>query len=390
MSTTLRGSLVLIVVAGALSAQSFDELSTVRNPQQAYSSLFQVKAGVIGAHASSTDKAVGLDDHLGWDGSLYYHTDTFSGSTGVLDAYAGRDGAYIGARNAHVAGKETMTRLELKARYFAFYREGAYRQHNFVPTGRYEGRDYEAYLGFGRMAAQDLFVEVGPFYRRNSFSSNDDTEPSFTIPDDFNAYGARIFLEHNTVQMDRQAGVPRQGFVLTLVGEQEWNDSAKLWGADTGAGPSFEMPSAVRRAHGRMEWYVPQSDATTWQIFVDGSLSSRRDRVYNYDAQRPQGSLWLDGQLRLRWQLGDHASLAPFFNLQYVHIESESGAGTDTKTFIGAGAEGWLHFSDTVSLNAWYSYLDNESRPPVSSSRDLHGQHMFFAGMVLRFGAMRR
>ena len=49
-----------------------------------------------------------------------------------------------------------------------------------------------------------------------------------------------------------------------------------------------------------------------------------------------------------------------------------------------------LHFSETVSMNAWYSYLDNESRPPVGIANDVHGQNMFFVGFVLRIGATHR
>ena len=58
--------------------------------------------------------------------------------------------------------------------------------------------------------------------------------------------------------------------------------------------------------------------------------------------------------------------------------------------FFGGGAEMWLNFSDALSLNAWYSYLNNESRPPVSTTEDVYGEHMFFVGMVLRFTGVRR
>ena len=47
----------------------------------------------------------------------------------------------------------------------------------------------------------------------------------FRLPEDYAAYGARLYLEQNTVQLDRRRGMPRDGFVLTLIGEREWNDS---------------------------------------------------------------------------------------------------------------------------------------------------------------------
>jgi len=83
-------------------------------------------------------------------------------------------------------------------------------------------------------------------------------------------------------------------------------------------------------------------------------------------------------------------SFTPFVHAQYLRILDETGQNADSKLFFGGGLETWLHFSEAVSVNAWYSFLDNESRPSVSINEDLHGQHMFFAGLVLRFGGKRR
>jgi hypothetical protein len=380
-----RAVLAAVVVAGLLHAQSFDDLTTVRNPKLAWSQVFQVKAGVLGAIAGTEDEAAGLQDDIGWDGHVWYHADG-GGQGGDLDAYAGRDGLYFGMKNGNDPNA-TATKLELKARMWPFYREGAYRGDAFVPIGLYEGRDYEAYLGFGREVQSGLFVELGPFYRRQSFDRNKLTDPGYTIPDDFNAYGGRLFLEQSTVQFDRRSGLATDGFVATVIGEREWNDSDTEFGS---AGLETELPSAVWRARARLEWYIAQSDETCWEVFGNASYTDVQDRVYNYDAQRPQGHLWADAQLRFRMRASDSITVTPFAHVQYQQLREEDGAGSDKKAFFGGGIDAWLHVADNISFNAWYSFLDNESRPSVSISEDAHGEHMFFVGVVFQFGAKRR
>ena len=250
-----------------------------------------------------------------------------------------------------------------------------------------EGTDYEAYLGFGREAAQDLFVEFGPYYRRNQFNANDQTAPTFTVPDDYAAYGIRIFLEHNTVQVDRRTGMARDGFILTVALEREWNNSDAGFGTAVWTSP---LPSAVFRGRGRMEWYIPSGTESAFEIFVTGAMADETDRIVNYDATRPQGHIYGDLQLRYRLPLGDWMSVSPFGHLQYVQAVAENGSGGDDEFFLGGGAEAFVHLGENVSLNAWYSYLDNESRPSVSIQKDIHGEHMFYAGMILRLGGSRR
>jgi hypothetical protein len=119
-------------------------------------------------------------------------------------------------------------------------------------------------------------------------------------------------------------------------------------------------------------------------------MADETDRIVNYDATRPQGDIYGDAQLRYRFALGDWMSVSPFVQGQYVQAVGEDGAGGGDEFFYGGGAEAFLHFSDIISLNAWYSYLNNESRPSVSIQDDIHGEHMFYAGMILRFGGSRR
>ncbi len=382
------GPALLALFAGSLGAQTFDDLNLVRDRPLPFASLIQVKAGVIGAQPDTSDPAAGLESELGWDGHLYFRDDDFGGGPGRAEAYAGRDGALASLQNGNLVGGETYSRLELKARYFPFWREGYYRGRNFVPVGRYEGRDYEAYLGFGKPAGDGLLLELGGFFRRNTFDRSDDTAATFLIPDDHSAYGARLFAEHKTLNLDRRRGVPRDGFLLTAMAEREWNRSERVFGEV----PLFtsELPSAFWRGRGHLEWFFPGSDDITWVVVADGQLTASEDRIYNYEAQKPQGHQWADAQFRMRWFLGERFVVTPFVAGQYVRLLDQTRVTSDKKFFFGGGVEADFLISEAVSINAWYSYLNNESRPPVLHDEDVHGEHMFFLGAVLRFGGRRR
>lgn len=340
----------------------------------------------MGCMAEEKDPTRGLDDEIAFDGSVLYHDEALAGRDGGLDVYGGRDGFLLGFREGDARGNDTVSRLQITSRIWPFYREGYYDDGRFVPTGRYEGTDYEAYLGFGREAAQDLFVEMGPYYRRNQFESNEQTEPTYTVPGDYAAYGIRIFLEQNTVQIDRRTGMARDGYILTVLLEREWNDSD----AEFGGLWTSSLPSAVFRGRGRMEWYIPSGSESAFEIFASGAMADETDRIVNYDASRPQGHIYGDLQVRYRLPIGDWLSIAPFGHMQYAQAVAEDGSGGGDEFFFGGGAEAFVHLGDMVSLNAWYSYLDNESRPSVSIQEDIHGEHMFYAGMVVRLGGSRR
>jgi hypothetical protein len=378
---------VVLAASPVLRAQTYEDLTFVRNRTQPYASLLQFKAGMIGAVAKEEDPATGLEDGLGLDGHVFYHSESVGGRAGQLDLYGGRDGLLASLRDGKVVGNETTSRLDLGARLWSFYRDGSYQDDAFVPVGLYEGRDFNAYLGFGREVTQGLFLEFGPFYKRNTFSRNERTSPQYSVPDDYDAYGGRLYIEQNTVQLDRRSGLARDGFLLTVGGEREWNGSDSVIGPD-----SFrvELPSAVWRAKGKLEWYIAQTDSSAWEVFADASLTDEQDRVYNAESWHPHGNLWVDAQLRFRLSLGESVIVTPFAQGQYVKIQDVDLSGSEKKTFFGGGVEAWLHMSDTISLQAWYSYLDNESRPSITIDEDTHGQHMFFAGMVVRFGGARR
>jgi hypothetical protein len=231
-----------------------------------------------------------------------------------------------------------------------FIADGYYTRDGFVGEGLYEGSDYEAYAGFGRVAQGALFVELGPFYRWNRFERTGLTRPDFQVPDDYEAYGGRIYIEQANVQMDRRLGMPQEGFVLTLAGEREWNNSDGQIGR---TGFASSLPNAVWRARGRLEWYVPSSDATTWEIFATGGWQDELDRVRNTEGQKPLGYIWADAQIRLRVQLGDSFTVTPYVHGQFSKVDSQEPSAKGDEFFFGGGVESYLHLTDALALHAY-------------------------------------
>jgi hypothetical protein len=387
MNQTLSRLLLAGLAGAPLLGQSFADLTEARNPAMPFASLFQLEAGAIGTLADDGDELLGLDDDISWDARLFYRDEQFSSRRGTLTAYAGRDGLFGSFADGKIVGDETVTRFEFRARPWMFYRDGFYRDDTLVPNGFFEGSDYEGYIGFGREAQQGLYVELGPFYKKLDFKRSNLTPVTFSVPDDYAGYGGRLYLEQSTVQMDRRRGLPRDGYVFTLTGEREWNDSEGTFGT---AGFATALPSAVWRARGRLDWYIPSSDTTCWEIFAQGGWQDEKDRLQNTEGQRPLGNQWADAQVRLRIHLGTATTLTPYFQAQYSRLLDEDGFGSDKEFFLGAGAEAWHHFGDALSLHAWYSWLDNDNRPSIRIDEDVHGEQMFYVGMVLRLGASRR
>lgn len=371
-------------------AQSFQDLVEARNAAQPYASIFQVELGAIGAFADGSDPGKaqrGLEDDISWDARAYYRDEAFGSRRNTLEAYAGRDGLYAGFTDGTLIGDDTLTRLELKVRPWMFYRDGFYEGGELRPNGFYEGSDYEVYTGFGREANDGIYVEFGPYYRKHDFRRSNLTPVTYTTPTDYDAYGGRMFIEQRSVQMDRRLGMPQQGFVLTLIGEREWNNASGSFGT---AQNSTVLPSAVWRARGRLEFYIPGSDALTWELFARGGIQDERDRVYNFEGQRPIGHQWGDGQLRLRWLVSDNITFTPFAHVQYSSVATEDGGSSTSDFFLGGGVETYWHLGQMLSLHGYYSYLDNENRPSIRIDQDVRGEHMFYVGMIARFGGRRR
>lgn len=381
---SLLFAMVWVSVAQLLPAQSYDDLTLVRNRKNEGQDLLQVRAGVgLGFPAGTEDKSIGLESVTAPYGHVYYRRRGFTAQRAVLLAYAGFDGVYVTAKDDPDLGGEAQSRLELFGRFFPFFREGFYRNKDFVPTGRYEGRNWGVALGTSRIVDKEFRIELGGFYRRYTFERNSTTDPNYTIPDDFNAFGGRIILEHQTLALDRDTGRPNGGFLLAVVAEREQNDSAALFG--TRGLYESELPSGLFRGRGHLEWYFPHTESSTFALMVDGSLSDEGDRVYNYEASKPIGNMWFDGQLRWRLLLGRSLSITPFLAGQYVRVLRDTGAGADTKVFFGGGLDARLDAGKNLTLFANYSYLNNESRPTVSPTRDTLGEHQLFAGVEVRF-----
>jgi hypothetical protein len=391
--TTFGLACIAAAAASSAPAQSFSDFVDSRNSVQPYASVLQIEAGAIGSLAEDGDAAalaVGLDDEISWDARVHYRNEGAGSGANTWEAYAGRDGLFASYTDGKLVGDETLTRFEVRARPWQFYRDGYYEDGDLRKNGFYDGEDYEGYVGFGREAQQGLYIELGPFYKTLDFERSELTgDPSvFTIPEGYEAYGGRLYVEQNTVQFDRRRGLARDGYLLTLIGEREWNDSEGAFGRTSLF--TTELPSAVWRLRGRVEWYIPSSDAVAWEVFLHGGWHDEQDRVQNAEAQRPLGHHWADAQLRLRMSIGQSMTLTPFVHGQYSKLLEEDGLSSSTDFFFGGGAEAWFHFDQVFSLHGWYSYIDNDNRPSVRIDEDVHGEHMFYLGFVARFGATRR
>ena len=382
---------VSIAIGASATAQSFQQLVDSRNSANPYSSVLQIEAGAIGAFSpgsDATDELRGLEDTISWDGHVYYRDEEFGSRRSTIEAYGGRDGIFASFQDGQLIGDDTVTRFEFRARPWMFYRDGYYEGDELRQNGFFEGSDYETYVGFGRAAQDGLYIELGPYYGVHEFRSSQLTFPNYRLPEDYATYGARMYLEQRAVQMDRRRGMPQQGFVLTAVGEREWNDSTEAFGTED----IFEtrLPNNAWRARMRLEWYIPASDSATWEVFARGGMQADKDRIQNIEGQRPLGNQWGEGQLRLRFHLGQSITVTPFANVQYSRTPKQNGFGSSKDFFLGGGAETYVHLGESLSVHAFYSFIDNENRPSVSINEDLRGQHMAYVGMVLRLGAARR
>ena len=86
--------------------------------------MLELELGASGSFTTdSEDTSIGLEDEFGLDGHVYYHNARFSAREAILDAYAGRDGAYVSLKENKPGG--AANRLELATRYVPFYRDGS-------------------------------------------------------------------------------------------------------------------------------------------------------------------------------------------------------------------------------------------------------------------------
>lgn len=372
------------LAASTACAQSYDDLRLVRERPPQFASTLQFRIGSSMSFASSPPEGDIFDNRIALDGHVYYHDDSFSTEAVELDLYAGREGAVVAFRKAGASGG--VSRLEFDVRHSAFYRDGFYRDGEFITAGAYEGLNWGAYLGFGRTGNDGLNVEVGPYFRRYKFDRSDFTDSAFTIPADFEAYGIRTHAEQNTLQLDRETGRPRDGFVLSVRVDAERNSSNEEFGS---ASYRSSLPQNLWRAVGVLQWYVPQRDLGTWALEFNARWADKDDRIQTTDAYAPIGYIHVHGDLGVRWDFGKSLSVKPFGTAQWLRALAEDGAGRDSELFFGGGLDLRYDVGDALAFYADYSYLSNRSRAPVSAVEDALGEHQLFVGLELRIGSSR-
>ena len=373
-----------VVFSAGLAAQSYRELTFVRNRPVPWDNVLELEGGMVGGFPETKDASIGLDSKIGPDGHIYYKSQKMGGRETGIDVYAGRDGLYLGAVNHEIAGQGNETRLELSGRLWPFYREGFYRGSDFIPTGRYEGRDWGGGLSFGRLIEEGVRLEVGGFYRRYDFQRNATTAANYSVPDDYNAYGGQVWFEQDTLKLSNRHGRPEAGFLATIGAQREYNNSNSTIGIP--GGWQSTLPNGFWRGRAKLEWYFSGGDSGTVVLKAEGSLTDSQDRIYNFDAYKPVGHTFVDVDLGYRWDLGDALFLTPGVKGEFIRTLDEFGVSSKNKTFFGFGLRGELDFSQFASLIADYSYLGNESRPPVSISEDTFGEHQFYLALRVRFG----
>lgn len=385
-------ALALVLLVSPLVAQgyreyrapSFRDFGLVRARPWPFARALTLRAGIGSDMAATKDESLGMENETAFDGFAWYRDDHLGDRDAQVDVYAGRDGALIGIRDGRK--DESGGRLELSSRFFPFWREGFYSGDKWVPTGRYEGKDYGAYLGLAAPLAEGFSGELGPFYRHYDFKRNSDTAPTYTLPPDFDAYGGRAMIQHDTLNFDSRTHRVTDGFLFAGRIEYERNNANDAFGT---AIWTSTLPKAFWRGTAHLEWYFPIDGGSVWELQVDGGMSDRSDRVYNYDTEKALGNLWVDASLGYRLDLGS-AALTPSGRIQYTSTVDESGGNNDNNWWIGAGVHLDVPLGDSFSLIADYSYLNNPNRPSVSYDRDVAGEHQFFVGMEARLGMSRR
>lgn len=380
--------LVMAFLAIPLSAQaSYRDFTIVRNREQPFKSLFQVRAGYRGVDAEGENLETGLTDDTAFDGYILFHSkDVAEGEDLALDFYSGLDGTYLGLKNQLFPGRgDTQSRLEFFGRSKAFFREGYYVGGDYLTTGQYEGEDYGTRISTASSLAPGMILDIGVFYRSSDFSRNSQTRPDFMIPDQFDTYGLDFILEQNTVLLSRDLGLPESGLLVSLLVQYEENDSSRMLGGTNSY--LSALPSTLWRGDLHAEIYRSASESTVWEIIADGGYYDSSDRVASYHAEHVQGYIWGDATLGLRMNAGDSFVIKPFAQAQFSKILELDGVGSDEKLFWGGGLESSLIFTESMALVMSYSYVDNPSRGHAGLGDDLYGEHQFFVGLDVSFGS---
>ncbi|PIE25617.1 MAG: hypothetical protein CSA62_00775 [Planctomycetota bacterium] len=382
--------LALLLFASFLSAPAltqghkpnFYDLTTVRNRTWAKDTWAEVRVGGLMNLPESENKARFTTEETLPFGSVYYRQRSAFGQESRLDGYVGVDGIYGSITEGDPAKDARYSRIEFEAKQWASYhREGFYDGDDFVPTAIYERNYWKGRLSFAMQFTESIKGEAGPFFGQNRFDRNKQTPSGYKLPDGHNAYGFHFRAEDNTLQYDPRTLLPMAGYIATIWGEREWNDSS----GDLGFGGRLrELPKSLWRAGAHLELYVPYTHTGAFIFQADGGWCAEDDYLYMHDAGKPIGEIWVDLRLDYRQLFGSFLSVTPGIRGQWVRLHDEFFGKSKNKFFFGFQLEARVDFSESWGISAEYSYLQNASREAFSVDEDKLGEHRVFVGVEFR------
>lgn len=358
---------------------SYRTLSWVRQRQLPRTEFLSLRAGGLAVAPEDFDGIGDRETAILPTGSLWFHSESLL-EEGNLDVYVGPDGALASLYEPD-ASKGQSGRLDLDVRYLPFYRDGFYRGDSFIPIGSYQGFDYGAFLAFEQRVDDITTLDIGPYYRRFEFDGRADTQSTFDIPGDFNAWGARFILEQsNLVPVRDQVGIWNAGYSFALKVELEENDQTGRYGS-----PTFRsgLPEMIWRGEARFESYIPFGEDTV-TIRAEGGYGSSEDRVRIADAQKPIGDFWVDARLGYRLAFSE-LTIEPFAIGQFTRTLDEFGVGLDPNFWYGGGLDVRYDLGGGMNVFLNGSYLNNPNRHAVAWENDALGEFQAFAGFEIVF-----
>ncbi len=369
-------------LAAQRSTASFNDLILVRNRPYAENTLLELRLGAAGGIPNNEDESRLAETRASVDGHVYYRQQQAFGRQNRFEVYVGRDGAYVSLTEGDPKVDKGYTRLELFGRQWGNYiREGFYQGNDFVPVGLYESRDWRVRLSLASKFSGSIRAEGMAYYGKNAFKPYSRTNPAFTLPKDYSVYGIETIVEDNTLQLDRQTGLPYQGYILAAWFQIERTTSDDEFGL---TGRLSSLPDQVIRGGGHLEWYFPYTNTGTFILTADVGLSPDGDRVVMYEPTKPLGQWWGDGMFEFRFLLGDIFTITPGVRVQYSRIFDQFAAAAEDKIFFGGQLRVRANLLDQAAFELEYSFLTNESRRPVGLDRDSIGQHRMWFGVIVR------
>lgn len=358
------------------SLLGYRDAERVRESRRYSDAAIAVRLGGAFVWPEDTDLDEGREFEANPSGSVFAHwknvLEDFS-----IDAYLGPDGGLISLYQRD--GLQSLTgRLDVSARPLSIYRDGFYREDEFVPVGAYEGLDFGVFLAAEQRLVEDLTISVGPFYRRYDFDDRAGGVPGFVRPGDFNAHGLRAVLQYVDREPDRfHPAEIHDGVLASLQVDYESNDQRGPFGS-----PTFQsaLPGSTFRGSLLIEIVDRVSEEFASQIRIEGALHERDDRIATADAQTPVGTAFVDGVFGLRYA-NEQVAITPYARVQFVRALDAFGQGSDDQAFFGGGIRGRWNLAKNLRLFFDASYLNNPGRPVVTWERGSLGEFQVVSGL---------